>query len=77
MMTTLTRDDLNDLGNRLVTALRLRPCDHTHRHSVRVLKAMSAGRQWREDALDELIGLGGGCDCEVMLNVVCVAETLT
>lgn len=59
--------DLADFKNKLAEAME--ECNHDFRYSKQVL-----GDQW-SDLLQELLELNGGfCDCEILMNVLNMAE---
>ena len=62
------------LGLRTEGGKEVWDCEHDHAHVTRILGEM--GLSWGEiEALvEELRDRGGGCDCEIMMNVVCDPE---
>src|SRR5437867_2574450 len=78
-MNTLTDEQLNTLASALDPALNPRKengrfkwdCEHDHARTTRILTTMGFTPTAIEAILEELSNLGGHCDCEVMLNVVC------
>jgi hypothetical protein len=82
IMKTLTGEQLGKLGEALERALDLREedgemtwdCGHDHAATVRILGDMGLSYEQIEAATEELNSLGGYCDCEVMMNVICGPE---
>jgi tetratricopeptide (TPR) repeat protein len=64
----LTPQALETLGRYLGRMLEEEPCDHTHRHAKAWLE--SNGIKSPAKALKGLEGVGGHCDCEILLNAV-------
>jgi hypothetical protein len=81
-MKTLTREQMEQLAEGLQEALNPRgegadftwDCEHDHTRVTRILGEMGLTYQQIEAAVEELDNLGGHCDCEVMLNVLCAGD---
>lgn len=64
-------DRLEALLEHVAEALRTETCDHSPRHAAEWLAIHGVDPG---PALDALLALGGGCDCEVVLNVAVEPE---
>lgn len=64
----LTPSVLAALGQHLDIALRVTPCDHTHKNTITWLTASGISNQRK--VLAAFKSHGGYCDCEVLANVV-------
>jgi len=80
---TLTARQMKALAEGLTEALNPREedgeptwdCEHDRSMTVRLLGDLGLTFEHIEAVLKELDDLGGHCDCEVMLNILCRQES--
>ena len=82
-MKTLTDSQFQELATALHDAMNPREeggaptwdCEHDHTNTISILGDLGLNYEQIEAAVEEFNDLGGGCDCEILLN--CMPEPTT